>query len=395
MDVFTMTQEGRYDAEHIAAAIQRAPWLSADILAKSNSSFYSVGGERVANLVQAVVRIGQKRIGELALISNAPFVGARRSLAWMDPNLAWRRSLAAGVAIEYLVDQGNHYGSDGGLVLAATMHLSGRAALGSMYPHMYREMIEKCRCDNISLVELERHVFPEEHTRVLARLLESWGIPEQVYSPLAQSMESYAAVAQLPEPQRTRVELLKIAASVGSLANARWHSWDEVDIPPIDVLHRLGISDLAKIVEATEEDASAIAVLRKQKPVKRTNESGGHASCKEDDRTVQYVNLSDDSYDILLRVLESIPGIRFDVVKQSEALSTSAFYNGIGATPEAVVSLERKGANRRYVAVHESVNAKHFSGSDQTIVVPCSYGALSSACADISLPTEHESLTTG
>ena len=110
-----MTRRYKYGAERIAAVIQRAPWLSADILAKSNSSFYNPGGERITELSQAVARIGQKRVGELALCSNALFAASEQSLEWMDPNLAWRRSLAAGVGIEYLVDQGNHYELDEGL----------------------------------------------------------------------------------------------------------------------------------------------------------------------------------------------------------------------------------------------------------------------------------------
>lgn len=393
MDVFAMTQQCRYSAEQIAAAIQRAPWLSAEILAKSNSSFYNPGGERLTDLAHAVARIGQKRVGELALVSNALFFGTKQSLAWMDLELTWRRSLAAGVAIEYLVDQGNHYEIDDGLVIAATMHLSGRAALGSIYPRLYRRMIEQCRCDNRSLVEFERHVFPEEHTRILAKLLEGWGIPAQVYAPLAHSMESYSTVAQLPEPQRSRVELLKVAVSIGALASKQWHPWDLIDFPPIDVLCRLGISNLTRIVESTAHDASAIAALRKQGESIRARESGRYARYQSS-QVVKYVNLSSYSYDVLLHVLESIPGIRIEHANDCEPLSEAALINVLGATHRVLCNFERIMTQNQHTFFCDSFNAQCFANSGQAIVVPCSFGIFSSVCAGISTTAELDSLTT-
>ena len=55
----------------IAAAIQRDATLAADVLRMANNSFYNTSGQRVVQMERAVVQIGQKRIGELALATSA------------------------------------------------------------------------------------------------------------------------------------------------------------------------------------------------------------------------------------------------------------------------------------------------------------------------------------
>jgi len=103
-DVFSMTSTKKYETVEIAAAIARDASLSADILRLANSGFYNPSGAKITALEEAVVRIGQKRIGDLALATTAMAALTTSVLPWLNTDLAWRRSIAAGVAMDLLLE---------------------------------------------------------------------------------------------------------------------------------------------------------------------------------------------------------------------------------------------------------------------------------------------------
>lgn len=70
LDVFNMTTEGKHGADRIAAALCREPSLATEVLRIGNSSYYNHTGEKIADLEMAVARLGQKRVGELALAAS-------------------------------------------------------------------------------------------------------------------------------------------------------------------------------------------------------------------------------------------------------------------------------------------------------------------------------------
>jgi len=145
LDVFGMANADTYSAQQLAAAIQRDASLTLEVLRLANSTFYNPSGKKIVDLEEAVPRIGQKHVGELALASNALAALTAGSLPWMDVELAWRRSVAAGVAVEWLADQGGHRDLDEGLLLSAIMHSLGRVVLATLYPMKYEAMTEACR----------------------------------------------------------------------------------------------------------------------------------------------------------------------------------------------------------------------------------------------------------
>ena len=71
LDVYAMTQNLEWDLSQIAAAVQRDAALTTEVLRMANSSYYNPPGRLIVELDEAVMRIGQKRVGELALSINA------------------------------------------------------------------------------------------------------------------------------------------------------------------------------------------------------------------------------------------------------------------------------------------------------------------------------------
>ena len=87
LDVYKMTNDDRTQASHLAAAIQRDAAFAAELLRLANSSSYNSSRQPVVQLDRAVVRIGQKRIGELALGMSALAALTASTVPWMDLKL--------------------------------------------------------------------------------------------------------------------------------------------------------------------------------------------------------------------------------------------------------------------------------------------------------------------
>ena len=65
-DVYSLSQQDA-DTRRLAALIERDASLTAEVLRLANCSPNSPGGSPVADVVEAIVRLGQRNIGQLAL----------------------------------------------------------------------------------------------------------------------------------------------------------------------------------------------------------------------------------------------------------------------------------------------------------------------------------------
>ena len=111
------------------------------------------------------MRIGQKRVGELALSINALSNVTPTKIPWMDLELSWNRSMAAGIALELLVDLGGHEEIADGLFVSAIMHPLGRIVLGMMFPKQYAERWSpNARARGPPCRRSERQTFPGHAT---------------------------------------------------------------------------------------------------------------------------------------------------------------------------------------------------------------------------------------
>ncbi|MEX0611350.1 MAG: HDOD domain-containing protein, partial [Pirellulales bacterium] len=184
LDVYEMTHGDNWEIPQIAAAIQRDASLTTEVLRLANSSFYNASGRRIICLEEALLRIGQQRVGELALSANVLAALTPDLLPWMDLELTWKRSIAAGIAIESLIERGGHEAIEEGLLLSAIMHPLGRVVLGILFPNHYGTMTEQCKRTGEPLREQERQMFPTNHPEIMAHLLASWRISSDVFAPL-------------------------------------------------------------------------------------------------------------------------------------------------------------------------------------------------------------------
>ena len=263
LDVVDVVQADSSNATQAAAAIARDASLAVEVLKLANSSFYNPSRERIVSLEQAVVRIGTRRVGELALAATVLTSLTTSVLPWMNVDLAWRRSIAAGLAVDWLVDAANLSDHHEGLFLCALMHGLGRIALGTVFPGEYESMVAECRASNASLLNLENKLFPESAVQTMMRLLAFWNVPTAECEPLKYLTDTYEALSQLDDVLRRKVELLKLSVLVGQLAVKEWESWDLVEFPPASTLERLNVTSVSEIVARTRADLFEVVHFRK------------------------------------------------------------------------------------------------------------------------------------
>jgi HD-like signal output (HDOD) protein len=301
-----MTQSLDWDLTQIAAAVQRDAALATEVLRMANSSYYNPPGRPIVGLDEAVMRIGQKRVGELAITINALSSLTPTRIPWMDLELSWNRSMAAGIALELLVELGGHDAVADGLFVSAIMHPLGRIVLAMTFPEQYAAMVAECSRTGGTLLDFERQAFPASHADVMAQLLADWRIAPEVFLPVKFSLDEYASVARLLEPMRTKAELVKVAICVGRLAVGRWENWDCVQFPPATVLERLGVREVEQLIRQTRSDVSRLAQF--DPGGKSTNKK--QAATSQPQQPVAYRNFSRHETDLLK---EFLPALGFEL----------------------------------------------------------------------------------
>jgi CheY-like chemotaxis protein/HD-like signal output (HDOD) protein len=369
LDVYHITRGDDWQVSQVAAAIQRDGSLAADVLRIANSSLYNRSGRRLINLDEAVMRIGQNRIGELALTSNLLAALTPGMLPWLDVELTWKRSMAAGVVVESLIEMGSHRGVGEGLLLSAIMQPLGRVALGMLFPKLYEAMIRNCGRSRCTLQEEERNMFPTNHAEVMAHLLSTWRIAANVFLPLKFSLDDYAALAQLSEPTRTRAELVKVAILIGRLAVGHWEAWDVVRLPPPSVLKRLRLKSVQDIVRQTRHELDQLADIY----------TSGQTMSKKSKtmlavRPVAYCNVGERDDDLFAELL---PSLGFEPqIRPLDCLHEVTQPCIINCLSMPAARFAARGADSNTVIVSNEDDREVYACLAPTIALPSSYARI-------------------
>ena len=381
-DIFNMTSAETYENAQIATAAGRDATLSVDVLRLANSSYYNYSSKKIINLAEAIAHIGQKRVGELALATNMMVALTPGILPWMDIELIWHRSMAASVAIDHLAAKMGIPQKENCLFLNSISYPLGRIALCMLYPKIYQKMIDLCQANHQSLKDQERRFFALPPEEVMGFLLKAWNIPSFVFEPLVYSSHAYSSVASLGEPLSTRVELLKIAILVAEISVGKWETWDRIELPPAQLLSRLGIGSFAEIIEKTKSDSEDLFHFREDKF--QPEETKAPAKPERPPRPVRYCNLASDSFDFLGAII-SHSGIELrECELDSLQPDAAVIVNCIGVPAHRLVtSLKSPQSNPKMLLLTVSSQTENFSRFGRVLSLPASYGALRTACHEI------------
>ncbi len=381
-DIFNMASAESYNNYEIAAAVGRDATLSVDILRLANSAYYNYSTKKIISLVKAISRIGQKRVGELALATSMMVALTPSVLPWMDLGLTWHRSMAAAVAIDYLAEKKGIPQKENRLFLSSITYPLGRVALCMLYPNKYREMIKICRENHLSLKDQERLYFALSPEEAMGYLLKVWNIPSVLFEPLVYSSQSYNSVASLNGPLSTRVELLKVGMLVAEIAVGKWESWDRIEPPPAPLLDRLGIKGYGRIIEATRRDYKDL--IRFRENIFQQEEKDAPEISEKSPRDVFYHNLAAESFDFLGEILSrsgfDLKDCRLDELQPDDPV----IVNCVGVPAHRLVAnLKRTDGNPKMLIVTIASQTENYSRFGRVISLPASYDALRTACREI------------
>jgi HD-like signal output (HDOD) protein/CheY-like chemotaxis protein len=382
-DVFSMTSADAYQTPQIAAAIARDASLSVDVLRLANSAYYNPAARKIIELDEAVLRIGRRRVGDLALATSVLAALTPRVLPWMNADLTWRRSVAAGVAVDLLLSEGACPEACEGLFLSATMHPLGRIALGTLYPQRYQSMVRTCEERNESLSEQERRVFGVTHQEVMGSLLTAWGVPEEVSQPLQHSSGTYGSLSQVDDPLHRKAELLKLAILIARLAAGEWEPWDQVELPPAAVVERLRIESFSAIIQGTKSDSQEIVCFRPQALAEK-RQADVPSPARRPLCGIRYCNLSPEPFDFLGQIVSAKEIGAGECEPESLAPHEPMLVNCIGSPPSCLSArIDRRRSREATLIVTDAARVETFRQFGHVLSLPASYGALRATCARI------------
>jgi CheY-like chemotaxis protein len=374
LEVYKMTNGDDCEAYEIAATIERDASLAVELLRIGNSSYYNAAGNTISDLEQIVLRIGRKRIGEVALVMNTLSALTAGLVSWMDVGTTWKRSVATGIAAELLMQQRAGIGSEKGLELSASMHGLGRVVLATLYPAMYESMLTHCRAGETTLESLESKVFPKGPPEIISYLLAQWNIPEHIYLPLRYAADDYSALSSLSGPLRSKTELIKLAVLIG-LATGEWAAWDKVDLPPASVVRRLGIRGIGDLIDSTRDGLT--------RALSNTPHHCADVGAPDDAeyRELGYYSMPGVQFDFLAGMLgaqrlRAAPHTIRDVISSSE----NVLVNCVGMTHVGLEATFPASTSPQLGIVCSREHKTAFQGYGCVLGLPASYGALRSFC---------------
>lgn len=381
-DVANMTSSDEADARSIAATIKRDAALAAELLKLANSPFYNPSAQTLVDVEKAVVRIGTKRIGELAMAMAALGGLTQTRLPWMNVNLAWRRSVAAGIAVDRLCERKDLAANNTGLFLSALMHELGRVVLGTVYTEEYKAMIAACGETGTSLLDQEVRVFPARHTDVMARLLAMWKVSPAVCQPLKHVADSFYQLEQVNEPLRTKAELVKIAVLVGQIAVGAWEPWRLVEVPPVSVLARLDLTGLEEILGQTKADLqTAIASYRggaaKQLPPTADRRTAPTTS-------IAYLRIGSTRFDFVQEIIRSMGIDLTECAPEDVEIHDKIIVSCLGVPASRLSEhLPGRPADQLRLIVTDAHHAADYEPLGTPLALPASCQVIRSACCDL------------
>jgi HD-like signal output (HDOD) protein len=167
----------------LSKIINNDPALVIRILKIVNSPLYGFE-EKIENVDHALNVLGVEQINQLILATSVmkDFKDFPKRL--VDMKSFWRHSIACGVTAKYLA-QKYKLQNAGSYYLLGMLHDMGSLVLYSQLPDVSKEILLRCKENKETLQDVEMELVGMSHARIGAFLLKEWGLPKQIYVPVA------------------------------------------------------------------------------------------------------------------------------------------------------------------------------------------------------------------
>jgi HD-like signal output (HDOD) protein len=242
-------------ATAIAAIIAEDAGLAARLLRLVNSPFYSFA-RPIDTVSRAVVLVGTRQIGDLALATCIMRMFHGIPTHFVDMEAFWLHGLATGVAARVIAMRRGETHVES-LFVAGVLHDVGRLLIYRAVPDLAREML-RSRREGELLVEVERELLGFDHADVGGVLLSAWKLPERLQAAVACHHRPESDTRASRESATVHVaDIVAHALEVGTSGERlvpplEPAAWEQLDLPA---------SALASVVDQTERQLGAAMAL--------------------------------------------------------------------------------------------------------------------------------------
>ncbi len=157
--------------------------LSSKVLRVVNSAFYSFP-QPIGSIQKAVSVLGTNAVRSLVLSFSLLNIRAQCKDDRFDYQQFWNRSVTAGVAAKLIMAQIRKTDPEE-IFIAGMLQNIGEMILARTFAEDYRLICQQSGDDDDRLLALEQERFGVDHAWVGARVLEHWGLPPTLVSPVS------------------------------------------------------------------------------------------------------------------------------------------------------------------------------------------------------------------
>ncbi len=211
----TMTSDPNCDMNSLSRVIVSDSVMTMRFLALANSAAISHGQE-IRNLKSALVRLGLRKVRNVALLMGMhDMMPGRVPAGDLDMNEYWKYTLAVASCAQGLAwQQGTPSFEDAWLV--GILHGIGVAVLDQKATEEFQQAIKTAQSRKISLADAEMRVLDFHHGELGARILKGWKLPPLFREVVEFYSEDYETQEVSPEAH----ELIKVLLNSISIVRA-------------------------------------------------------------------------------------------------------------------------------------------------------------------------------
>lgn len=198
--------------EDVQRTVEYDPGLVTNLLRLANSAYFGTGGT-INSVREAVVRLGFKRVFQIAMTSAVAPLAQKEIRGYDLPrNGLLRHSAATALAVEFLPKRLSMRVPDA-TYTAGLLHDLGKIVLGTYLEVNSAPIVLKAYRENLSFEIAEQQVLGTDHAEVGAALLEYWNLPKVV----VESVRWHHAPNNYPHPDKTVVDLVHLGEHVARI----------------------------------------------------------------------------------------------------------------------------------------------------------------------------------
>ncbi|MCC6797147.1 MAG: HDOD domain-containing protein [Candidatus Hydrogenedentes bacterium] len=198
--------------EDVQRTVEYDPGLVTNLLRLANSAYFGTGGA-INSVREAVVRLGFKRVFQIAMTSAVAPIAQKEIRGYDLPrNGLLRHSAATALAVEYLPKRLSMRVPDA-TYTAGLLHDLGKIVLGTYLEINSAPIVIKAYRESISFEIAEQMVLGTDHAEVGAALLEYWKLPQVVID----SVRWHHDPNKYPHEDKTVVDLVHLGEHVARI----------------------------------------------------------------------------------------------------------------------------------------------------------------------------------